>query len=169
MYYFLKTYAKIVSHDEVCRNQTALLLRLVRWINNNQGNCNQPPFPGPALAASLHLWGWRKLWPKATVPAAPPSSPHSPSPKYMLRSTHLSAQGIPFSGGTGSVVGLWQGRNSFTMYHGPNPDCILPIEPGRMDAGKMRLVWEIQGGEKELSRNLSIQQKLFRKSRKSSF
>ena len=56
----------------------------------------------------------------------------------MLRITHLSAQGIPFSGGTGSVVGLWHGRNSCTMYHSPNPDCILPTEPGRMDVGK----WE---------------------------
>lgn len=142
MYYFLKSYAKIVFHDQVCRDQTALLLRLVGWIDDNQGNCNQSPFPGPTLAASLHLWGWRKPWPKATDPAAPPSSTHSHSPKYMLRITHLSAQGIPFSGGTGSVVGLWHGRNSCTMYHGPNPDCILPTEPGRMDVGK----WE-QCGE----------------------
>lgn len=51
-------------------------------------------------------------------------------------------------------MGLWHGRNSCTMYHGPNPDCTLPTEPGRMDVGKMRAVWGIQSGEKELSQNL---------------
>ena len=48
------------------------------------------------------------------------------------------------------------------MYHGPNPDCILPraTKPGRMGVGKMREVQGIQGGGKEISQNLFIQQKL---------